>query len=334
MWQQRARALHLKCGDKNTRFFHNKASQRFRCNRILGLLDDSNLWCTNTTQVVDNIVGFYTRLFTSERPTTQRFRRNRIVGLLDDSNSWCTNTTQVADNIVGFYTRLFTSERPTTDHGILEVIQPIVTKEMNSNLTRDFTKQEVDLALKEMAPLKASGPDGMPPLFFQSFWPLIGDEVFKAVLDCLNSCHIPKEFNYTYVTLIPKVKDPEKISKFRLISLCNVIYKLISKVLANRLKPLLPSIVFENQSAFQAGRVITNNILMAFETLHYMKTQQNGSAGFMAVKLDMSKTYDRVEWSFLECLLRKMGFHNSWVDLMMECITAVSYSILINREPS
>ena len=117
------------------------------------------------------------------------------MGLLDDSNSWCTDTAQVADIIVGFYTRLFTSEGPTTAQGILEVIQPIVTDEMNSNLTRVFTKQEVDLALKEMAPLKAPGPDGMPPLFFHSFWPLIGDEVSKVVLDCLNSCHIPKEFN-------------------------------------------------------------------------------------------------------------------------------------------
>ena len=152
------------------------------------------------------------------------------------------------------------------------MIQSIVIEEMNSNLTRDFTKQEVDLVLKEMAPLKASGLDGMPPLFFQSFWPLIGDEVSKVVLDCLNSCHIPKEFNYTYVTLIPKVKNPDFFFEFRPISLCNVIYKLISKVLANRLKPLLPSIVSENQSAFQAGRVITNNILMTFETLHYMKT--------------------------------------------------------------
>ena len=143
--------MHLNYGDQNTRFFHNKASQRFR--------------------------------------------RNKIVGLLDDSNSWCTDTAQVADIIVGFYTRLFTSERPTTAQGILEVIQPIVTDEMNSNLTRVFTKQEVDLALKEMAPLKAPGPDGMPPLFFHSFWPLIGDEVSKVVLDCLNSCHIPKEFN-------------------------------------------------------------------------------------------------------------------------------------------
>ena len=125
-----------------------------------------------------------------------------------------------------------------------------------------------------------------------------------------------------------------QVIKFRPISLCNVIYKLISKVLVNRLKSLLPSIVSENQSAFQARRVITDNILMAFETLHYMKTQQNGSTGFMALKLDISKAYDRVEWSFLECLLRKLGFHNRWVDLMMECITTVSYSILINGETS
>lgn len=73
---------------------------------------------------------------------------------------------------------------------------------------------------------------------------------------------------------------------------------------------------------------------MAFETLHYMKTQQNGYTGFMALKLDMSKAYDRDKWSFLECLLRKMGFHSRWVDLMMECITTVSYFILINGEPS
>ena len=121
---------------------------------------------------------------------------------------------------------------------------------------------------------------------------MIGDDVSKAVLDCLNSCHIPKEFNYTYVTLIPKVKNLEKKFEFRPISLCNVIYKLISKILANRLKPLLPSIVSENQSAFQAGRVIIDNILMTFKTLHYMKTQQNSSTVFMAFKLDMSKAYD------------------------------------------
>ena len=219
-------------------------------------------------------------------------------------------------------------------HAILEVIQPLVTEDMNISLTREFTRQEVEIALKDMAPLKALGPDGMPPIFFQSFWRLIGDDVSKAVLDFLNSCHIPKEFNFTYVTLIPKMKNPKKISEFRPISLCNVIYKLISKVLANCLKPLLLSIVSENQSAFQASKVITDNILMAFETLHYMKNHQTGNTSFMALKLDMSKAYNRVEWSFVECLLKKMGFHSKWVDLMMECITTISYSILINGEPS
>ena len=105
-------------------------------------------------------------------------------------------------------------------------------------------------------------------------------------------------------------------------------------MLANHLKPLLPSIVSENQSAFQAGKMITNNILMAFETLPYIKNHQTGNTGSMALKLDISKDYNRVKWSFVECLLKKMGFHGKWVDLMMECITAVSYSIMINGEPS
>ncbi|KAF3952834.1 hypothetical protein CMV_021655 [Castanea mollissima] len=115
MWQQWAQALHLKFGDSNTRFFHNKASQRFRCNRIVGLLDDTNSWCTDYSQIVDIIVGFYKSLFTSARPA--------------DANT------------------------------ILEVIQPLVTEDMNINLTREFTKQKIDLALKDMAPLKTPGPD-------------------------------------------------------------------------------------------------------------------------------------------------------------------------------
>ena len=134
--------------------------------------------------------------------------------------------------------------------------------------------------------------------------------------------------------MIPKVKSPENITEFRPISLCNVIYKLISKVLANRLKVVLPTVVSENQSAFQAGRVITDNILMAFETLHYMKNHQSGKSGFMALKLDMSEAYDCVEWSYLERIMRRMGFDDKWVALIMECITSVSYSILINGEPT
>ena len=104
-------------------------------------------------------------------------------------------------------------------------------------------------------------------------------------------------------------------------------------MIANLLKPLLDSIISETQSAFIANRLITNNILIACDSLHHMKTNCIGKKGFMAMKLDMSKAYDRVEWVFLERFLLKLGFQESWVALIMECITIVSYSILVNGEP-
>ena len=122
------------------------------------------------------------------------------------------------------------------------------------------------------------------------------------------------------------------MTEFRLISLCNVIYKILSKVIANRLKPIINSIISEDQSAFIADRLITDNILIAFKSLHHMKTQCLGKEGYIALKLDMSKAYDRVEWLFLEKILLKMGFQESWVRIIIDYITTVPYSILVNGE--
>ncbi|XP_074304569.1 uncharacterized protein LOC141639286 [Silene latifolia] len=120
---------------------------------------------------------------------------------------------------------------------------------------------------------------------------------------------------------------------FRPISLCNVVYKLVSKVLANRLKLFLGDIVSENQSAFTPGRLITDNILVAFELFHFMKNSRNKN-GHMALKLDMSKAYDRVEWHFLERVLLRMGFDSRWVNRVMMCVSSVTFSVLINGSPS
>ena len=109
--------------------------------------------------------------------------------------------------------------------------------------------------------------------------------------------------------------------------------KFFSKVLCNRLKKFLNKIITEHQSAFAKGRLITDNILIAFETLHTMKHYNSGSNGFMALKLDMSKAYDRVEWIFLEKVMRKMGFCEQWIGLIMVCVKTVTYSILVNGEP-
>ena len=160
---------------------------------------------------------------------------------------------------------------------------------MDSLLIGEFTKARVDYAPEQMLPLKAPRPDGMSPAFYQHFWNYIGDDVFEVVLSVVNSVIFLPSINHKYITLIPKVKIPEQVTDFRPIALCNILYKLMSKVLANRLKKLLLDVISESQGAFQVDKAIFDNILVAFETLHHMKLRTDGNKGSMAMKLDMSK---------------------------------------------
>jgi hypothetical protein len=135
----------------------------------------------------------------------------------------------------------------------------------------------------------------LPAEFFHDNWSSIGQEVYSVVSDFFSKGRFDDEINLTVISLIPKIASPTKVSEFRPISLCNVFYKIISKTLANRLKVILPIIISANQSAFIPGRLIIDNVLVAYETLHSMHTRMWGKTGYMALKLDMSKSYDRVE---------------------------------------
>ena len=154
--------------------------------------------------------------------------------------------------------------------------------------------------------------------------------VTKTVLGFLNSRIIPPKFNDTHIVLIPKSKNPRNVTEYRPISLRNVVYKLASKILVNRLKKFLPSIISESQSAFVNGRLITDNVLVAFETMHHINQKKGGAKGEMALKLNMSKAYDRVEWRCLDKIMEKLGFNSRWRNLMLQCISTVTYSIRIN----
>ena len=111
----------------------------------------------------------------------------------------------------------------------------------------------------------------MTALFFQKYWNIVGSDISHAVLDFLTSRRMLGCINFTHIALIPKVKAPNCMSEFRPISLCNILYKIISKVLVNRMKSILPCVISDSQSAFVLGRLITDNVMISFEVLHYLK---------------------------------------------------------------
>ena len=141
--------------------------------------------------------------------------------------------------------------------------------------------------------------------------------VTATVLNFLDHGICPPDFNKTHIILIPKVNNPKKVTDYRLVSLCNVVYKIASKTIANRLKKILPSIISDTQSAFVHGRLITDNVLVAFETMYHISQKKGGGVGEMALKLDMSKAYDRVEWMCLDKIMEKLGFDVRWRNLIM-----------------
>ncbi|KAL5551944.1 hypothetical protein UlMin_002120 [Ulmus minor] len=172
----------------------------------------------------------------------------------------------------------------------------------------------------------------MSALFYQNYWAIVGDEVTTACLGFLNEGLGLGSINETLITLLPKVKCPTHITEFRPISLCNVLYKIISKMMATRMRSVMDSIISEEQSAFILGRLISDNAIIGFECIHALKRRRSKKKGFLALKLDMAKAYDRVEWSFIREVMKKLGFSEGWIKKILDCVTSVYYSLLLNGE--
>jgi hypothetical protein len=258
-----------------------------------------------------------------------RARTNRIHALKNQDGNLISEQEDLEAMANNFYHNLFTAQADLEPVLICQYVPRKVTVAMAEVLEQAFTVEEVEKALFQMGPNKAPGPDGFTAGFFQRHWSLVKESVVNAVLGFLNGGEMCNEVNRTVLVLIPKVANPQELTQFTPISLCNVLYKICSKAMANRLRCILDDIISEEQSAFVPGRLITDNVLLTYECIHYLR-KKKGKNGACAVKLDMAKAYDRVEWEYLRAIMMALGFTVRWCDLVMKCITSVSFSVRVN----
>ncbi|XP_070667346.1 uncharacterized protein [Malus domestica] len=234
------------------------------------------------------------------RTTLQRRRVNSIVKLKDVDGSWVDDSRRVPALVEEHFKSLFTSVGCRDWGDILNCLEPLVSELMNNDLIKPVSEEEIKVAVHQMGGLKALGPDGFQGIFYHFFWDIIVAEVNGLVMDFMQGEGNTRSLNSTYIVLIPKVPHPESVSQYRPISLCNFSFKILSKVLANRLQPLLPLLISPMQNAFIADRQIQENLGLAHELFHFLKLRKSQQKFEMCVKLDMQKAYDRVEWDFLE----------------------------------
>ncbi|XP_019200262.1 PREDICTED: uncharacterized protein LOC109193892 [Ipomoea nil] len=238
--------------------------------------------------------------------TMVRKAQNRIRGLKDDSGNWMFEEDALQRHVQDFYMNLFRGDQGAHVGAMGRGLFPTLNAEDWQMFNRKVDKDEVKTAVFDMSPLKASGPDGLHAAFYQRMWDVVGDEVFELVASVLETGKMPEKVNDTLIVLIPKVQLPETIKQFRPISL-----------------------VGPFQSSFVPGRQIMDNVILFQEVLHSMRLKK-GKTGLMAIKIDLEKAYDRLNWDFIKDTLVDAGFEAGWVRAIMECVSTPTMSIVWN----
>ena len=202
--------------------------------------------------------------------------------------------------------------------------------EGKEKLLKPVTEQEIKEVLFSMPNDKSPGPDGYTTEFYKATWDILGVEFVVAVQSFFAKGFLPKGVNSTILALIPKTMEAMEMKDYRPISCCNVIYKVISKIIANRLKMVLPQFIAGNQSAFIKDRLLIENLLLATEIVKdYHKVSISERC---AIKIDISKAFDSVQWSFLKNVLLTLDFPQEFVHWIMLCVTTASFSVQVNGE--
>ncbi|XP_020681628.2 uncharacterized protein LOC110098987 [Dendrobium catenatum] len=200
---------------------------------------------------------------------------------------------------------------------------------LGMSLDSEITREEIWHAVKSMGKNRAPGRDGVTASFFKSFWDIVGEQVNLACLEFFSLGRMEPEWKDIVVVLLPKDNNADYPSKFRPISLCQTIYKVIAKILVNHIKGILPSIISEEQAAFIPGRSISDHCLLGQEIINMFKVSKSAK-GWLALKVNMEQAYDKMNWRTLEIVLTKMGFPQIFRSWVMSCVTALRFAILVN----
>jgi len=254
-----------------------------------------------------------------------------VLKLKDECGEWLDTQQEITEKLVADYTVCFSTSYGSNRRLQDTNLESQVTTSKNMSLLQVPNREEVKQALFSIDSTKTPGPDGYGVGFFRKYWNIIQNGFQACITEFFINGKLLRQINHTFIALIPKIDDPNQTHHFRPISLCSTIYKTIAKIIINRLRPLLDCLVSPVQSVFIPGRSIHDNILLTSEIMHKFR-KVTGKIAWVALKLDMEKAYDRLEWDFIKNCLRQYGFHSRFIKLIMECITTVSYSLLVNGE--
>ena len=245
-----------------------------------------------------------------------------IWSLEDDDGNVIDDERSLKDLGKSHFEHIFQDEGLTSLDQQLKVISlfpRMILDEYSSCLTSQVTLNEIEHSLKSFKKDRSLGPDGWPVEFYLFFFDLLGPTLARMVDSTRITGHIPSSLNSTFITLIPKKDKPRGFADFRPISLCNLLYKLIAKVIAGRLKPYLDTGISHEQFGFLKDRQITEPIGIVQEVLHSVKIK-NASA--FILKLDLTKAFDRADWTYIRLILIQIGVPLLTVNWIMSCISS------------
>lgn len=241
--------------------------------------------------------------------------------------------TQLKTMVREFYQTLFSEDGSGGDWVQTNYTYPQLGEEKLASLRAPLKREEIKAALFDMGKWKALGPDGFPAGFYQHEWDVVAKSLCEFAKRSWCNPEAVVQVNQTNICLIPKVSNLEFVNQFRPISLCNVSYKILTKVIIGRLKNIIPKLISPYQAGFVPGRSIHENIVVAQMMLHSMGRMRS-KRGFFAVKVDLAKAYDRLRWSFIKGVLTEVGLPMELVNFIMGCITSVTTNVLWNGSRS